>query len=156
MRLATAAAAALLAGLPQTGKLIPDRSLAGVRLGETPQQVRKTLGTSYGVCRHCARPTWYYNVKPFDQHGLGVEFTRARVSAVYTIDQPSGWLGPHNLALGELEGQVTSAAGPLVVLKCAGYDAWIADGKTARTVYYLLNGALWGFGLVRPHATPCR
>ncbi len=156
MRLAAVAAVALVAGLPQTGRLVPDRSLAGIRIGETQQQVTATLGRSYGVCLHCARTTWYYNVKPFDQHGLGIEFTRGLVSAVYTIFEPSGWLGPRNLALGETQGQVTTSAGPLVVLDCAGYAAWVADGKRARTVYYLLNGTLWGFGLVRPHANPCR
>jgi len=156
MRLAAVAAAAALAGLPQTGKLVPGTSLAGIRIGQIPAQVRRTLGTSYGLCLHCRITTWYYNVKPFDQHGLGVEFTRGRVSAVYTLDEPTGWLGPHNLALGEAEGQVTTSAGPLVILNCSGYDAWVADGKHARTVYYLLNGTLWGFGLVRPHANPCR
>jgi hypothetical protein len=156
MRLAAVAATALVAALPTTGKLVPGRSLAGVRLGETPRQVTATLGRSYGVCLHCRRTTRYYNAKPFDQHGLGVEFTRGRVTAVYTIFQPAGWLGPHNLTLGETEGQVTTAAGPLVVLNCTGYDAWVADGKRARTVYYLLNGTLWGFGLVRPRADPCR
>jgi hypothetical protein len=25
-----------------------------------------------------------------------------------------------------------------------------------RTVYYLLNGLLWGFGLMRANADPCR
>jgi hypothetical protein len=162
MRLAAIAVAALalspaaLAALPPTGKLVPGRSLAGIRLGDTQQQVRRALGSSYGVCTGCARSTWYFNAKPFDQHGLGVEFTRSRVSAVYTIAQPTGWIGPHNLVLGEVESQVTSSAGPLVVLTCTGYDAWVADRGAARTVYYLFNGSLWGFGLVRAHADPCR
>src|SRR5947199_6185320 len=104
MRLAAIAAAVLLAcpgalaALPQTGRLVPGRSLAGVRIGQTQSQVRARLGSSYGVCMHCTHATWYFNLKPFDQHGLGIEFTGGRVSAVYTLGQPTGWLGPHNLA----------------------------------------------------------
>jgi hypothetical protein len=162
VRLALLAVAALalaptaLAGLPQTGTLVPGRSLAGVRLGETPRQVRTTLGASYGVCTKCARTTWYYNLQPFDSHGLAVEFTRGRVSAVYTIMQPPGWLGPRNLVLGAASGEVTTAAGPLVVATCPGYAAWEQDRHGVRTVYYLLNDLLWGFGLMRANADPCR
>jgi|GEM_PF-1155335 len=162
MRIALAAAAACVlastaaAALPRTGTLVAGRSLAGVRLGATEAQVRALLGDSYGVCRGCVRPTWYYNLQPFDTHGLGVEFTRGRVSAVYTIMEPPGWLGPKNIVLGGNSGEVTTAAGPLVVVTCPGYDAWVADGKHARTVYYILNDILWGFGLMRPHADPCR
>jgi hypothetical protein len=144
------------AALPHTGTLVPDRSLAGVRLGQTEGQVRAVLGSSYGVCRGCARPTWYYNLQPFDSHGLGVEFTRGRVSAVYTIMEPPGWLGPKNIVLGVNSGEVSASAGPLVVVTCPGYAAWVADGKRARTVYYILNDILWGFGLMRRHADPCR
>jgi hypothetical protein len=162
MRVALAAAAACVlastaaAALPKQGELVAGRSLAGVRLGQTERQVRAVLGGAYGVCRGCARPTWYYNLQPFDSHGLGVEFTRGRVSAVYTIMEPPGWIGPKNVVLGVNSGEVSASAGPLVVVTCPGYDAWVADGKHARTVYYILNDILWGFGLMRPHADPCR
>jgi hypothetical protein len=162
VRFALVVAAALVvastaaAALPQTGTLVPGRSLAGVRLGETPRQVRVTLGGSYGVCTKCARPTWYFNLHAFDSHGLAVEFTQRRVSAVYTIMQPPGWLGPHNLALGAAQGEVTTAAGPVVVTTCPGYAAWVSDRAGVRTVYYLLNDILWGFGLMRANADPCR
>lgn len=161
MRFALAAAAALIlassaaAALPQTGTLVPGRSLAGVRLGETPQQVRAQLG-AHGACTGCAQPTWYFNLRPFDAHGLAVEFARGRVSAVYTIMQPPGWLGPHNLVLGAAQGEVTSAAGPLVVTTCAGYAAWVRNRAGVETIYYLLNDTLWGFGLMRADANPCR
>jgi hypothetical protein len=32
----------------------------------------------------------------------------------------------------------------------------VADGKRARSVYYVVQGKLWGFGLLRVHADPCR
>src|SRR5262245_33496761 len=109
MRLTAIAAAALLlapvahAGLPRVGKLVPGRSLAGIRIGETQRQVTRALGRSHGVCPQCSVPTWYFNVQPFDEHGLGIEFTRGRVSAVYTLWQPNGWTGPKGLPLGATE-----------------------------------------------------
>ena len=162
MRLVVIAVAALvltpaaLAGLPSTGKLVPGRSLAGIRIGETQRRVTAALGHAHGVCSGCAIPTWYFNVRPFDQHGLGVEFTRGRVSAVYTIWQPAGWTGPKGVALGATQAEVDANAGALFQVTCTGYDAWVNDSKTTRTVYYILNGSLWGFGLVRANANPCR
>lgn len=162
MRIAAIAAAALvlapaaLAGLPSAGKLVPGHSLGGIRIGWTQLQVTRALGRSHGVCSGCAVPTWYFNVRAFDQHGLGVEFTRARVSAVYTIWQPDGWTGPKGLALGAPQAQVDATAGALFQVTCTGYDAWVNDRKGVRTVYYILNGSLWGFGLMRADANPCR
>lgn len=162
MRLAAIVAAALvlspaaLAGLPNPGKLVAGRSLAGVRIGESQRGVTAALGRSHGVCSVCATPTWYYNVQAFDQHGLGVEFTRGRVSAVYTIWQPDGWTGPKGLTLGAPQAQVDASTGAIFQVPCPGYDAWVNDRKTVRTVYYILNGSLWGFGLMRANANPCR
>ncbi len=161
MRLAATAIAALalvpaaFGALPAAGKLVPGRSLAGISIGETQRQVAKALGP-HGVCGGCASPTWYFNVRAFDQHGLGVEFTHGRVSAVYTIWQPDGWTGPKGLALGAPQAQVDATAGALFQVTCTGYDAWVHDRKAVRTVYYILNGNLWGFGLMRANANPCR
>jgi hypothetical protein len=162
VKLAAVVAAALtltpaaFGGLPRTGKLVPGRTLAGIRIGETQRQVTMALGKSHGVCSTCAALTWYFNVRPYDQHGLGVEFTHGRVSAVYTVWEPTGWTGPKGLPLGATQAQVDSLAGPLFQVTCNGYDAWVSDSKTVRTVYYVLTGSLWGFGLVRANANPCR
>jgi hypothetical protein len=162
MRLAALAAAAMLlapvahAGLPRAGKLVPGRSLAGIRIGETQRQVTRALGRSHGVCPHCSVPTWYFNVRPFDQHGLGIEFARSRVSAVYTLWQPDGWTGPKGLPLGATQAQLDASAGALFEVTCTGYSAWVNDKQSVRTVYYVVNGNVWGFGLVRANANPCR
>ena len=94
------------------GALVAGSSLGGVRLGEPAAQVRAALGGSYGVCSGCARPTWYFTYRPFAQPGLGVELTGGRVSAVYTLWQPSGWHGPQGLVLGALRGRGQRAARP--------------------------------------------
>jgi hypothetical protein len=153
---ALALAAPSAAGLPRPGTLDPGRSLGGVRLGESQHAVRAALGTFYGVCRGCARPTWYFTYRPFEQQGLAVEFTGARVSAVYTLWRPLGWLSANGLHLGASPLAVHRRVGSLRTITCRGYEALVTDGKVARTAYYLFDGALWGFGLFRPHRSPCR
>jgi len=144
------------AALPRQGALLPGRSLAGVRLGETAAQVRAALGRSYGVCRGCAVTTWYFTYLRFDRRGLAVELPHGRVAAVYTLWQPAGWSAPNGLKLGAAQGEVTSAAGPLIPTACSGYDALTRDAANVRTVYYIVNGSLWGFGLMRARENPCR
>jgi hypothetical protein len=162
MRLVALCAAALAlcgtaaAALPRPGTLVPGRSLGGIRLGETGAQVEATLGRSFGVCRGCATTTWYFTYKPFDRRGLAVELTRGRVSAVYTLWRPSGWSAPRGLRLGAVNAQVTALAGPLFSMVCPGYEVRVNDGAHARTAYYIVQGTLWGFGLLPRHANPCR
>ncbi len=166
MRLLAVPAAALVAAsviggsaaaaLPRAGIFLPGRSLGGVRLGESAGDVRAALGRSYGVCSGCATTTWYFTYRPFDRRGLAVELTRGRVSAVYTLWQPSGWRAATGLLLGVVDAQLTTSTGPLVAVVCVGYDARVADGPRARSVYYVVQGKLWGFGLLRAHANPCR
>jgi hypothetical protein len=144
------------AALPQPGSLVPGRSLAGVHLGEPAGGVRATLGRLYGVCRGCARTTWYFTYRPFEQRGLAVELTRNRVSAVYTLWQPEGWRAPYGLQLGAVQAQVTKLAGALIPVTCTGYEALVSDAHAVRTAYYVVDGKLWGFGLLRAGESPCR
>ena len=144
------------AALPQPGTLVPGRSLAGVRLGEPAAAVQAALGRGYGVCQGCSRTTWYFNYRRFDQRGLAVEFTQGRVSAVYTLWQPPGWHAPRGLQLGAVEAQLTTLAGALNVISCSGYEAFVRDGNRVQTAYYIVDGKLWGFGLLPAHESPCR
>jgi hypothetical protein len=131
---------------------VPGRSLGGVRLGEPAAEVRRHLGTRYGVCRGCATTTWYFTYKPFDDRGLGVELTRGRVSAVYTLWQPAGWKTPGGLTFGAPEATVTAAAPGAVPVACLGYTQLMKGGSA----YEIVNGSLYGFGLFRERASPCR
>jgi hypothetical protein len=149
-------AAPASAALPKAGALVPGRSLGGVRLGETTPKVRAALGNSYGVCRSCAVTTWYFTYRPFDRHGLAVELVGGRVSGLYTIWKPNGWRTPAGLRLGASEADLQQLAGPLVPIVCSGYEARVRDGGDVRTVYYVLRGRLWGFGLLPAYANPCR
>lgn len=154
--IALALAAPAAAGLPQAGVLVPGRSLGGIRLGESPRAVRAALGTFYGACRGCPQRTWYFTYRPFDRHGLAVELTGGRVSGVYTLWQPAGWHAQHKLGFGSSALVVHHLAGAARPVTCTGYEALVQDSPKARTAYYLVNGRLWGFGLFRKGASPCR
>jgi hypothetical protein len=162
MRLVAASAAALVlcgtaaAALPRHGALVPGATLAGIRLGDTTAQVRAKLGSDHGVCKGCATTTWYYTYRPFTRRGLAVELTAGRVSAVYTVWQPTGWTGPSGLELGAIDAQITTLTGASIPIVCSGYDARVTDRGRTRTVYYVFRGELWGFGLMRAQADPCR
>ena len=157
----TAVAALMLAApaaadLPKAGVLVPGRSLGGIRLGESPRAVRTALGTLYGACRDCTRRTWYFTYRPFDKHGLAVEFTHGRVSGLYTLWRPAGWHGPHRLGFGSSPLAVHRRTGASRTSTCHGYEALVRDSAHARTAYYLNRGRLWGFGLFPRGASPCR
>jgi hypothetical protein len=153
---ALALAGSAVAGLPKAGVLVPGRSLGGVRLGESPRAVRASLGSSYGTCRGCTHSTWYFTYQPFTQKGLAVEFDRGRVSAVYTLWRPPGWHGPAGLRFGTTPLAVHDLVGTLRTVACNGYTALVRDTLEARTAYLVYAGRLWGFGLFRHGADPCR
>jgi len=154
--IALALAASAAAGLPKAGVLVPGRSLGGIRLGESPQAVRAALGTFYGACRGCPRRTWYFTYRPFDKHGLAVEFTGGKVSGIYTLWRPAGWHASHKLGFGTSVLAVHKLVGASRAVTCSDYEALAHDSLQARTAYYLVNGRLWGFGLFRRGASPCR
>jgi len=135
--------------------LVPGQSLGGVRLGETAAQTREALGSFYGRCDGCASTTFYFTYGKWTRTGLAVELQGGRVAALYTLWQPPGWHTAAGLRLGAVEGQVTSLAGPVVPVVCAGYTVLVRDAHGTRTAYYVVDGKLWGFGLMRARANPC-
>jgi hypothetical protein len=149
-------AAPAAAGLPRTGTLVPGRSLGGVRLGDSPRAVVALLGGFYGTCSECPDRTWYFTYRPFEKQGLAVEFEHGRVSGVYTLWSPAGWHTAHGLRFGATPLVVHQAVGTLRTIGCHDYDALVRDTAQARTVYYVYTGKLWGFGLFRRGAAPCR
>jgi hypothetical protein len=154
--LALVAVVASTGSLPKAGMLVPGHSLGGVRLGETAAQARGTLGGFYGRCDGCARTTWYFTYDKWTRTGLAVELQGGRVAALYTLWRPPGWHTPGGLRLGAVEGQVTSLVGQVVPVACPGYTVLVRDAHGTRTAYYVVDGKLWGFGLMRARANPCR
>ena len=91
-----------------------------------------------------------------DKRLLAVEFDRGRVSGAYTLWRPQGWHAPHHLRFGATPLTLHDRVGTLRTVPCQGYIALVRDTFHARTAYFLYAGRLWGFGLFRRGATPCR
>ncbi|MGH3071277.1 MAG: hypothetical protein ACRDNB_03270 [Gaiellaceae bacterium] len=141
---------------PGAGVLVPGRSLGGIELGSTKPEVERSWGRAYGVCRGCARETWYFNYYAFRPRGAGVEWRNGRAAAVFTIYQPLGWRTTKGLALGDPIARVTGTYGPLETQACGGYTVLVLPGRTATTSFYVLRDRLWAFGLSRPGVPLCR
>jgi hypothetical protein len=142
----------LIATLPSPAVFVPGISLAGVRLGDTQAQVRRHVGSDYGVCRGCTTTTWYFTYRRFHDEGIAVEFSHRRVSAAYTLWKPPGFRGPDGLRLGALVTAVKAAVPGALPIACANYTTL----RQGRSVYLIVAGRLWGFGLFRKGRSPCR
>lgn len=161
MRLAAAAAALALAAPavaapPRAGVVVPGRSLGGVALDAPTAAVLHAWGTSFGVCRNCRRPTWYFNFTAFQPQGTGVEFRGGRVAALFTLWSPPGWRTSRGVAVGDPVAQVTAVFGPLDRRDCPGYYALLLPQSRAVTSFYVVDDKVWGFGVSRPSTPPCR
>lgn len=121
----------------------------------TRADVIRAWGRKHGVCRNCARTTWYFNYRPFHPEGAGVVFERGRVAHVFTVWRPRGWRTADGLVLGAPEADIGRANVIVDERQCGRYSALLSPGPSAQTVFYVYREKLWGFGLVRPGANPC-
>ena len=74
--------------LPRAGVVLEGQSLGGVRIGWSRAMVIAAWGDRYARCRSCARETLYFNERPFQPQGAGVELRKGRVIAVFTLWAP--------------------------------------------------------------------
>lgn len=153
--LVLALARPVAAGLPTHGVLVPFRSLAGVRLGDTPAQVEARLGTRYQPCARCARATWYYT-RTGTSPGLAVAFRQGRVSAVSTLGAPIGWRTSDGLRVGEGIDHVRLFYAKFAWRTCIGYGALSLRKASTVTAIYTTGDVVYGFGLLRPVEPVCR
>jgi hypothetical protein len=155
-----ALALAVAAFLPSNGVLVPNESLAGIRLGDTPAHVRATIGSSYTVCRGCARPSWFYlRPKGFAgaESGLGVTFRDGRVVAVYTLGMPRGWHSSTGVAVGDDQSTLNRRyGGSLKLTTCIGFMAHSTRRSGTVTTYFTQESFVSGFALTVPSETVCR
>jgi hypothetical protein len=151
---------AIAAFLPSHGVLMPQQSLAGVRLGDTPAQVRATIGTRYSVCKTCDSPSWFYFTRADfrgGENGLGVSFRKGRVAAVYTLGYPVGWRTTQGLKVGQEQKRLIELyGGSLSPKECVGYMAHSKRGPKAVTTYFTMETFVSGFALTLPSEPVCR
>lgn len=149
-----ALALVLAAMLPSQGVLVPHRSLAGVRLGETPAAVRAHVGRADSLCKACDEPTWFYFSRSGDRTGLGVTFRHDRVAAVFTLGSPPGWRSTDGLRIGRLTLPFPRRY-PKVVA-CYGFVAHSVRRPTAVTSVFTIDQYVSGFALTVPSESVCR
>ena len=152
-----AVASAAPAAPPEAGVLVPGKSLGGVRLGWTLAQVERAWGERSGRCRGCATETRYFNRVAFRPEGAGVTVRQGRVVAVFTLWAPRSWHTSRSLYVGEPEHRVRATHAVARRVRCRGYDALVLRaGGAARTVVYVVDGSVWGFGLTLAGEPVCR
>jgi hypothetical protein len=153
--LATALAALAIA-LPQHGLVVPGERFGGLRLGATRAQVEAKWGRRHGRCQDCARPTWYFTYEPFEPRGAGVSFRSGLADAFFTIWAPAGWRADRGLVIAAPEARIARLYGSLPRTDCGAYSALVLRRHGTDTQFYVRNGKVWGFGLTRAGAPPCR
>ena len=142
--------------LPHGGVVDPGKSLGGLRLGATGSAVRAAWGDTYGRCRGCRTPTWYFTYRRYAPQGAGVELRRGRVAALFTLWSPPGWHTPAGLTIGDASSRIGELYGPLARRECRGYYAFVLPRSRVVTAFYVVDEKLWGFGLSRPSGPVCR
>jgi hypothetical protein len=146
----------LALALPQHAVVVPGRSFAGLGLGATGAQVERAWGPRHGVCRGCPRPTWYFTYRKFSPEGAGVSFRHGAAEAYFTLWSPPGWRTSRGLVVGDPEARISQLYGALPRTECGTYAALVLRRGRTDTQLYVHDGKVWGFGLSRAGAPPCR
>jgi hypothetical protein len=159
---ALAAAAALAAVVPSAGAAPPDagvfvpgRSLGGIRLGASRADVVAAWGRAFGRCLSCAVETLYFNRYAFRPEGAGVELAGGRVVAVFTLWAPPSWRTRDGLRIDEPLVRLEATYARTARVTCGGYEAYRLPGSGAWSVVYVVEGRVWGFGLLAGSRPVC-
>ena len=150
-------AVAIALTLPHTGVLVPGRSLAGVRLGDTATTVARRWGPAHDVCGVCDERTWLFHYATDGTKGVAAVFHGDRVAALFTLGAPHGWRTADGLRLGEARERVKELYGTgLRETVCTGYTALTIRSPRAATSIYVTGDSVYGFALSLPTMPVCR
>jgi hypothetical protein len=141
--------------LPARGVLLPGKSLAGVRLGDTMARVKQLWGSNYKTCAKCSYPTWYFIYPKGEPLGASVRFRKGKVVTIFTLGATTGWRTSEGLIIGEQLERVNQLYGKLIWSQCIGYSALSMRTPTAVTSIYATGEAVYGFALSRPSEPVC-
>lgn len=149
-------AASATAAPPKQGVFAPGVSLGGLRLGMTPAQVKAAWGPTFGRCRNCRLPTWYFNYAPFTPEGAGVQFRGGRAEAIFTLWSPQAWRTTRGLRIGDPADRITTLYGPMSRAECGSYRALLLPRGRVVSAFYVVDERVWGFALLKVPSPPCR
>ena len=148
--------ASAAAAPPRAGVLVPGKTLGGLALGATRDQVRAAWGLRFGICRDCREPTWYFNFRPFEPQGAGVSFRKGRAIALFTVWSPPDWRTNKGLSVGDLAVRIAGIYGPLLRVNCGRYSAATLRRGPTTTSIYIVDDTVWGLGLSLSTEPICR
>jgi hypothetical protein len=156
-----AASVGRASALPTHGVLIPGKSLAGVKLGDTMAQVVKRWGGNYKLCKagadHCGAATWYYIYPQGEPLGAAVKFNKqGRAVALFTLGSSVGWRTAEGLLMGEDLDRVHAIYGQTTWKVCVGYGAMVMRTGHSNTSIYTTGEAVYGFALTAPSESVCQ
>jgi hypothetical protein len=142
--------------LPVKGIVIPGVSLAGIKVGDTEQRVRKVWGSNYVTCKYCSDPTWLYEYQLGEPLGTAARFENGKVVAVFTLGSPAGWRTNRGLYIGDPISNVYTIFSRTGTTRCIGFDAVTIRQGNVVTAIYSSAGVVYGFALVTPTMTVCQ
>jgi hypothetical protein len=152
----TGSHAAARGHLPVRGIVIPGVSLAGVKVGDTEQRVKKLWGDNFVVCKYCTDPTWLYEYQTGEPLGAAARFQRGKVVAVFSLGSPAGWRTNKGLYIGDPIQNAYTFFPRTGTTRCIGFDAITIKQGNVVTAIYSSAGVVYGFALVTPAMTVCQ
>ncbi len=144
------------AHFPVRGVVVPGVAFAGIKLGDTQQQVRAAWGRDYTRCGYCKDETWLYVYRGAEPLGAAVRFQKQRLVAVFSLGSPAGWKTDKGLYMGDPIENVYQYYSTTGTTRCVGFDAITAKTGKSVTAFYSAAGVIYGFAMVIPGMTVCQ
>jgi hypothetical protein len=141
---------------PVRGIVVPGVSFAGLKLGQTEQQVAALWGKNYTVCTYCKDPTWLYVYPGGEPLGAGVRFQKNKIVAVFSLGSPAGWRTDKGLFMGDPISNVYNYFGTTGTTRCIGFDALTVRLGNSTTAFYSAAGVIYGFAIVAGNLSVCQ
>jgi hypothetical protein len=130
--------------------VVPGKSMAGVRIGDSLSAVRRVLGNSYRALPAGLHPP---GSQEYVFTFVTVRFRGGRVSAVSS--STPGLRTREGLALGQSVTRMARIYGALPKIGCGANVVFAIRGKTASTYFLTHAGLVMAFGLASPTEDPC-
>jgi hypothetical protein len=81
---------------------------------------------------------------------------RGRVAAVFTLWSPGAWRTSGGVRIGDRATSLAAAHERTSRTSCGGYAAHTLRTGRAVTAFYVVDGEVWGFGLLDRRTPVCR
>jgi hypothetical protein len=153
-----AAARSHAVSFPTRGVVVPGKSIGGIALGMTGDDVKDRWGSNYTVCgKSCGSvTTWFFEYHGGEPLGAAVKLSSAgRVVAVFTLGSPAGW-GIKGVMIGDAVSNVYALYNNTGTANCIGYDALTVTIGDTVTSFYSSSGVIYGYALTAPSQSPCQ